>query len=74
MKLNEAVEYAAQWLPEIWQLNIYVERGAAEVCLINDEFDCIDRGPVCSDESFAQAVERLVKVANPSAAPWSSTT
>jgi len=64
--LNEAIEHAAEHLPEGWRISVEVERGAGWVALW-DECGIMDRA---RDElerdcetSLADTVEKAVKIA-----------
>jgi len=60
MTLEEAINKAAEELPEGWMISVYVERGAAWVILEDEEGLELGAGPIDCDESLIDCVLRLI--------------
>lgn len=67
MTLESAIQFAAKNLPELWEVEISIQRSSGEVRLYDADGDAIATGPVDNNESFGECVARLVLVANPKA-------
>lgn len=67
MNLDESIQYAARFLPDMWEVVVSVECGAAWVDLFDDAGNSVEQGPVDRDETLGECVQRLVEKANPNA-------